>query len=190
MLKSSKQIICPKCHENIRILIHDFKIKLYECKNNHLIDEIPFNEFGDTQMINEKIIICEICKINNKNDSFENKFYRCLSCKLNICPLCKIAHDKTHIFIDYQQKDFICEIHNEVFNSYCKDCKKNICILCENGHEAHNIIYFGKIMPNIKEINDELNKQKIEVKKFINDIEEIKKKLNNLIENIEIYYKI
>ena len=36
----SKNIICPECKENIRIKIEDYKIKLYECKNNHIIDNI------------------------------------------------------------------------------------------------------------------------------------------------------
>ena len=189
-LKPSKQIICPKCKENIRILIHDYKIKLYDCKNHHMIDEIPFNDFEETQMINEKKIICEKCKNKSKNDTYENQFYRCLNCKINLCPLCKNIHDKTHNIVDYELRNSICEIHYEPFSSYCKNCLKDICLSCDNEHEAHETIYFGKIMPNIKEINDEINEQKVKIKQFINDIEEIKNKLNDLINNIEIYYKI
>ena len=188
--KPSKNIICPNCKENIRISIHDYKIKLYECKNNHLTDNISFNQFENTQLINEKKIICEKCKKSNKNDTYEKKFYRCLPCKINLCPLCKISHDKNHNIIDYEQKDFICDLHYEVYNSYCKDCLKNICIICENEHLDHNIISFGRIMPNIKAINDEINSQRKKISQFINEIEEIINKLNNLIDNIEIYYKI
>jgi len=53
-LKPSKNIICPNCKENIRISINDYKIKLYECENKHLIDNIPVYQYENTQMINEK----------------------------------------------------------------------------------------------------------------------------------------
>ena len=47
----SKNIICPKCNENIKISIKNYKINLFECKNNHKINNILFNEFQKTQMI-------------------------------------------------------------------------------------------------------------------------------------------
>ena len=190
--KPSRNIICPNCKESIRISIHDYKIKIYEFQNKHIKDNIPFNQFENTQMINEKKIKCEKCKISNKNDTYENQFFRCLTCKINICPLCKNSHDKSHNIIDYEQKDFICDLHNEVYNSYCKDCLKNICVICESEgeHTDHNIISFGKIMPNIKALKEEINSQREKISQFINGIEEIINKLNNLIDNIEIFYKI
>ena len=186
-LKPSKNIICPNCKENIRISINDYKIKLYECQNKHLIDNIPVYQYENTQMINEKKIICENCKISNKNDTYENKFFRCLTCKINICPLCKTSHDKTHNIIDYEQKYFICDLHNEVYNSFCKDCLKNICLICESDHIEHNVISFGRIIPNIKTLKEEIYTQREKINKFINGIEEIINKLNSLIDNIEIY---
>ena len=45
-------------------------------------------------------------------------------------------------------------------------------------------------MPNIKALNNELNEQKKKADLFIKDIEDIIKKLSNLINYIEIYYKI
>jgi len=190
--KPSRNIICPNCKESVRISIHDYKIKLYECQNKHIKDNIPFNQFENTQMINEKKIKCEKCKISNKNDTYENQFFRCLTCKIKICPLCKNSHDKSHNIIDYEQKDFICDLHNEVYNSYYKDCLKNICVIYESEgeHTDHNIITFGKIMPNIKALKEEINNQREKISQFIYGIEEIINKLNSLIDNIEIYYKI
>ena len=40
-----KEIICNKCGENIKILIDNYKIKLYGCKNRHEINNISFEEF-------------------------------------------------------------------------------------------------------------------------------------------------
>ena len=36
----SKEIICPKCYEPCKIKIENYKIKLYDCVNNHIIDDI------------------------------------------------------------------------------------------------------------------------------------------------------
>ena len=189
-LKPSKYIICPKCNENIRISIKDYKIKLYDCRNNDIFDDILFNEFENTQMINEGKIICEHCKNFNKNDTYNNKFFRCFTCRNNICPLCKETHNKNHNIIDYEQKNFICDSHYESYFSYCKKCKKDICLMCENDHSENECISYGKIMPNIKTLNDELNNQKEKINEFINGIEDIITKLNKLIDNIEIYFKI
>ena len=39
-IKESKKIICPKCNENILIKINEYKINLFNCKNNHNINNI------------------------------------------------------------------------------------------------------------------------------------------------------
>ena len=40
----SKEIICPLCGENCLINIKNYKIKLYECKNSHELNDISLNE--------------------------------------------------------------------------------------------------------------------------------------------------
>ena len=111
----SKDIICPKCKENIKMDIIDYRINLFGCKNGHKIDNILLNKFEETQNIDIANIKCDFCKNNNKNNSFNNIFYRCHRCKKNICPLCKSNHD--HEVINYDDKDYICENHYEKFIS-------------------------------------------------------------------------
>ena len=77
----SKDIICPICGECIKIDINNYKITLFECKNNHRIDNILLDEFENTQKIDYKKIICEICNDKNKSDSYNNIFYKCCNCK-------------------------------------------------------------------------------------------------------------
>ena len=95
-LIKSKYIICPECKENIRFRIKDYKIKLYDCKNGHNIDNILLEEYENTQNIDISKIICNICNKNNKSNTYNNEFYICNTCKINICPLCKSKHDKSH----------------------------------------------------------------------------------------------
>ena len=41
-IKESKEIICPNCNENILIKFNEYKINLFNCKNNHKKNNILF----------------------------------------------------------------------------------------------------------------------------------------------------
>ena len=82
----SKDIICPECGEITKMDIIDYKITLFDCKNGHKIENILLDQFENTQNIDRAKIICEICKQNNKNNTYKNMFYRCNTCDINICP--------------------------------------------------------------------------------------------------------
>ena len=109
----SKEIICPECKENILIDIDNFKVHFHDCKNNHNINNISLNEYEKTQKININNIICGICNINNKSNTHNNEFYICNTCNKNICPLCKSNHDKNHFIINCDDKNYICNKHND-----------------------------------------------------------------------------
>jgi len=116
----SNDIICPKCYKNARFNIKDYNININGCKNNHMINNILFDEFEKLQMIDISKIKCGDCRIKNKSDSYGYKFYYCLNCKMNLCVTCKLKHDKNHKIIDYDNKNYICNIHNEGYIRYCK----------------------------------------------------------------------
>ena len=186
----SKEIICPKCRENCKIKITDMKITLYECKNNHNIDNILLDEYESTQTIDLNNIICGLCIKNNKNNTYNNEFYKCNTCNINLCPLCKNIHDKTHIIINYEEKNYICNFHNKQFISYCKKCNKNLCFNCEQNHNNHDLIIFKNKLENIAEIKMKKDEFRQNLDIFISNINEIKNKLNKIVENIEKYYNI
>jgi hypothetical protein len=56
--KRSKYIICPKCKESAFILIDNFKIKFFDCKNGHKIDNINYDTFEQSQNYDESKIKC------------------------------------------------------------------------------------------------------------------------------------
>ena len=103
LMKISKRIICPLCLENCRIKFQNYKLLLYGCKNGHETNDILLDEFKNTQKINELKIICDNCKNINKFKAFNKQFYKCLTCKKNLCPLCKSIHSKEHFIIDYEE---------------------------------------------------------------------------------------
>ena len=75
----SKEIICSKCKEIVLIKMHDYKIDLNECKNGHKFNNIFFNEFENSQMVDIAKIICDDCKILNKSNTYNNEMSKCLS---------------------------------------------------------------------------------------------------------------
>ena len=187
----SKEIICPKCGEACLINFNNYKIKLFECKNNHETNNILINDYNNTQIINENNIICGICNKYNKSITYNKQFYKCLTCNKNLCPICKSNHSNNHKIIDYSNINYVCEIHNDLFYSYCKNCKVNLCIKCKSKHNnKHEIINYENILPDDDEIREELAKFRQKIDKLNEDINEIIKMLKKISENMEIYYNI
>ena len=187
----SKEIICPICKDCIKMNIDNYRIYVNDWTINHKIDNILIKEFENTQYINQRKIICNQCNKNNQSNTYNNEFYICNTCNINLCPLCKKEkHDINHSIIKYEQKYYICDKHNKLYNSYCMKCKKDLCILCEQEHNNHEIINDEKFIPNIDEYKNQLNELRKSIYILKGDINEIIDNLNKLIENIELYYKI
>ena len=141
-IKKSNDIICPTCKEICKYEIKNYRVKLYDCKNGHIMENIKFNEFENKQGIDISQIVCDKCKNNSKSNTFNNEFYICYECKMNLCPLCKSIHDKSHSIINYDNKNYICNQHNETFVKYCEDCKIDLCLSCLNEHKNHELISY------------------------------------------------
>ena len=162
----------------------DYKIKLYDCKNGHNMENILLEEYENTQKIDTSKIICNIC---NKINLYNNEFYVCNRCKKNICQLCKSNHAKNHNINKYEQKEYICEIHKELYVKYCNTCKIIICLSCYNKHIKHEIISYKDIIPNLDELKNKMIKLKDSIDIFKSDIKII---INKVREGIDIYYNI
>ena len=187
----SKEVICPKCFENINLKIFNYKISLFDCKNGHSFKELLFKDFLNTQNINLKKINCDICKQRNKYDTYNNEFFRCFTCAKNLCPMCKSIHIKTtHKIFSYDKRNSICQIHFDSYNSYCKNCKKNLCMKCEKGHINHNKIYFGNILPDYEQNEKGIRELEKSINQFNANIDDIIQRLKSLKENMNHYYQI
>ncbi len=190
-LKKSNIIVCSECKGICRLEVKNYQIKLFGCENGHIINDISVNDFNGTQYIDESKIICDICKFANKNEQYNNEFNYCNTCEKNLCLLCKCNHDKSHIIIDYEKKNYLCHEHNEKFISYCNNCKKNLCFNCEVGHKKeHKIKSFKDFSYNKGELNKDLKKYQDKIIKVNEKIEEIINIMNDLKKNIENYNDI
>ena len=177
VLINSKEIICPKCKKGACISMNNYKICIDNCSNGHKTDNISINDFKNTQNINLSSIICNICKIKNKGNVINNEFFRCITCKYNLCPICKASHSKDHCIINYDYKNCLCEEHGEVFVSYCKFCKKDICMSCDEQHEGHEIEFYQRMKHNKEQIKENAINLK-------NNIDKLNQVINGYIENL------
>ena len=153
IIKRSKDIICPECYKNIFIKIDNYKIKFKNCINRHN-KTLLIEDFEKSQFINLSKIKCQKCRTNNMGNTYNNIFYKCLNCKIDICPICYSNHNKRHKIINYNEINNICNNHYNNYNSYCNDCNKNICSKCE-GHNNHNIEYFEQLYISEDKIKEE-----------------------------------
>ena len=185
----SEEIICPECKEPCRITFEDYEIKLYECPNKHERKDINIIDFYDTQMINESKIVCEQCNYKNKGNCPKNEFYRCLTCLKNICLLCKSNHDRKHNIIEYDQRNYICQTHNEHLIKYCTSCKINICFSCE-GHAEHTKVDLGELIPNMEEKKNFINEMKTVIDSIDSKIKETINILNEFNDFMKKFYEI
>ena len=184
VITKSEVVICPECKEPCRIAFEDYKIKLYECPNKHERKNINIPIFSDTQKVNESKITCQQCNFKNKGNCPKNEFYRCLTCSKNICLLCKSNHDRSHNIIKYDQKNYICQKHNEPLIKYCTNCGSNICFACE-GHGEHTKIDLTDLIPNMEEKKAFL----YEMKTVINSIDLKIKETINILNEFSIFMK-
>ena len=67
---------------------------------------------------NELKILCNIWNKNkNKKQIYNNQLYKWCNCKTNLCPLCRLSHNKEHILIDYDLKITINDDSSSIYDS-------------------------------------------------------------------------
>ena len=181
------EVICPICKESCKFEIKNYRITLSGCKNGHKMENIKISEYINYQKIDFSKIFCDICKIKNREEIPNKEFYICLNCNQNLCPSCKNIHNNIHEIINYDLKKFLCEKHNKFYSKHCNECNKDICLSCENEHKEHNTDLLKNDLTQVREkmniLKDAINKMQINIKEAI-------KKLNKVIDNMELLYDI
>ena len=153
----------------------------YECENKHK-NTLSYDKFvNESKKYSLNNIRCLNCYSIKSDSDF---FLYCINCKDFICSNCFNKHIKNkghNLYISILDFDGCCKEHNKSYDSYCKNCKKNICSICKKEHLTHNIEDLSKISFNEKE----------KIIKQINEIENIKNKIDTIQNNInELFNKI
>ena len=120
--KNDDYITCPICSNlsYLNINKNDYNISLYNCVNNHQINNLSIDEYIKNQ--NKDKIKCAFC--NNSKNLYNQNFFIC-TCGKYLCKLCSEKHNiKNHNVIEYDKRYTVCNNHGKEFISYCKDCKK------------------------------------------------------------------
>ena len=115
ILTESKDIVCPECGELCFFHLRDHKVSLVGCKQGHKEENIALSDIEETQMIDESTIVCQSCLNVDKSKAYNNQFFYCITCKMNLCPICKSTHPSDHVIIDYEKINLICLKHNGNF---------------------------------------------------------------------------
>ena len=189
---TSKEILCPNCKESAKFDIKNYKIFL-QCIKGHKVGDILLNQFEKTQKIDLSKIICDKCKQNNKAESYKHIFYKCNQCNTSLCIKCQNIHqneNKEHNFISYDEKNYICGIHNEKYVSFCKNCQKNLCFICKKKHKEHSLINYEDFLPDMIEEKSNINKLREDINKVNGIIDNFIQSLNNIKDNFENLYEI
>ena len=181
--------ICPKCFGNVNLSMNDdYKFDISGCKNNHEIKGLFIDDYEKTQNIDLANIKCGKCD-NCVSNTYNNEMYLCNKCNLYLCPLCKITHDNSHILINYNLKNYVCDIHTEIYSMYCS-CGKNICTKCERDHANHPKKSYGIMFPDKNNLLNELKAYKSNIDLFNTEANNIIKKINYVQERINKVYNI
>ena len=189
-----ENILCPDC-KNLAFITYNDEIISLECKICNKKNNYSISEFIDMQLENS-ILRCDKCKkLKNIYDG-SNELYIYSDCgkelekkeeekekkeekkedkesdkELKLCSDCKFQHHNNNNNYNYNIKYEYCIKHKKPFENYCNKCNKNFCEEEEKSHVKHD--YFPLKRKKQKE----------------NYIDELKKKITELNNNIEKYRK-
>ena len=184
---------CIKCNEIPQITIDLNNLSLRSiCKNNHISNDLSFTPFNEYCIKNENSFYdkCNNCNILFKD--IENIFI-CLKCNKLYCNTCSNFHIKNenhNNITKYANKYTMCNLHNSKNISICLDCKINFCKECQILHQIHNTKSLLDIIPN-KEKKESMNiknkENESKIQKIMNNLKEIKNNLDKRYKKLDEY---
>lgn len=114
---------------------------------NYKIDIIvkPLIEINKNKKLSKKIVSNNKSNIpiqNKENTSqSKNNVYKSFYSNNNLNKISSVNSN--------ENQNYLCKKNNRNYSSYCNSCKKDIFLFCEKSHNNHEIISFGKLIPDI-----------------------------------------
>ena len=183
---------CAKCNEIPEITIDRYSYSIYLfCNKCNTEKKYAFNEY---EKIKNKILMCFDCK---KEINKKNSVNFCLKCKNHICKDCSKKHiQKEHKSIGNESIEkylypnnlinFICDIHEKIYFSYCIDCHKNICPNCEMEYHKDHIT---KTFNNAQQIQGFIKIQNQNLIFEKERYEKMKELIDDCLNSLKKYFK-
>ena len=168
------EFLCPKCLQFVPEILNlhvDNKKIDFICSKCNIINKESQKYHDRLKENNYLYTKCNYCGTSGDN---ENIFSYCYDCKIDFCKECEEKHTKENIghikIIKVNEKKNRClEHYDEEIINFCTDCGKKI---CEKSDSSRHI---GHTKINLNDLN----------KKFLDSIEIIKKKNNELLNIIK-----
>lgn len=182
-------IVCPECQTSAIIDINSdneyLSFQILNCENFHNLKNKNYDIYQDLDL--DRIPVkCNICSTHLTPP--ENKLLYC-TCGNNVCNECDINHTEPgHTKIEFKDKNYICLIHQQSFNSYCIDCNANFCEKCQELHKEHKIYKYEEIEPDkdvLLQWKQNIQKQKTKLKNYVDST---RKLFDEMINTVESYF--
>ena len=184
---------CKECNEIPQITIDLNNLSLRSiCKNSHISNDLSFTPFNEYCIKNQNPFYDKCNKCNILFKDIDNIFI-CLNCNKLYCNICSNFHNKNenhNNITKYTNKYAICNLHNSKNISICLDCKINLCKECLKLHQTHNTKSLLDIIPNKEKkesMNIKNNQNGIKIQKIIDNLKEIKNNLDKRYKKLEDY---
>ena len=195
--KKLRIIKCPKCMNDSIINLNNYVASFYGCKNGHLDNEV-YDQYIYLQNIDGDQIRCNEPNCGDKTQqNYTKGFYKCLNCSklikdrsIYFCKDHYEQHDKEHLCVKYDKKNYYCINHFRKFIKYCFTHKENLCEECEKGHENCNIAKYQSMTPNIDKLKDSLKTMEKNIKDLQIVINELKYRLDGALRVFKRYHYI
>ena len=192
-------IICPFCKTSAIIENDGMKLKIINCDNFHHLEDIRYDKFDEYEYnlddLSEENLNklsktpfnkCSICSQDLLCMTPPRQLYMC-TCHAIICPDCAKHHiSEGHYKVEVENRNYKCLIHGKQFTSYCLDCNINICDSCISLHPeiSHEVLKFHILKPKesyIKELENEIENQKVILKNFYENSKKILDEICNYL---------
>ena len=195
--KKLRIIKCPKCMNDSIINLNNYVASFYGCKNGHLDNEV-YDQYIYLQNIDGDQIRCNEPNCGDKTQqNYTKGFYKCLNCSklikdrsIYFCKDHYEQHDKEHLCVKYDKKNYYCINHFRQFIKYCFTHKENLCEECEKGHENCNIAKYQSMTPNIDKLKDSLKTMEKNIKNLQIVINDLKYRLDGAMRVFKRYHYI
>ena len=203
--KKLRIIKCPTCKCNDCIInLDNYLAHFYGCKKGHTSTSV-YDNYINIQRIDSSEIKCNEPGCKNNQENYILGFYKCLKCSTlakrsrYYCKDHESTHDKAHVRVKYDKKNYYCEKHFKKYTKYCFAHKENLCDDCKNCeknkklevvHSNCKIHSYESMTPDVVKLKESLQAMETTIHDLQYIIDDIKDRLDGALRIFKRYVYI